>query len=56
MEERRRKEKEGINNQKDKLLSRGKAISATPSMRGISQLARNVDSSRRYESMFQGRR
>jgi hypothetical protein len=29
--------KEGTSNQKDKLFMRGKAISATPSMRGISQ-------------------
>jgi hypothetical protein len=37
-EESRRKVKEGIRSQKDKLFIRGKAISATPSIRGISQL------------------
>jgi len=30
--------KEGIRSQKDKLFIRGKAISATPSIKGISQL------------------
>jgi len=30
--------KEGINSQKDKLFIRGNAISATPSISGISQL------------------
>lgn len=30
--------KEGIKSQNDKLFMRGKAISATPSIRGISQL------------------
>jgi hypothetical protein len=32
------KRKAGINNQKDKLFIRGKAISATPNIKGISQL------------------
>lgn len=36
--ERRRKAKAGTSNQKDKLFIRGKAISATPSIRGMSQL------------------
>jgi hypothetical protein len=30
--------KDGISNQKDRLFNRGKAISATPSIRGINQL------------------
>lgn len=30
--------KDGISNQKERLFIRGKAISATPSMRGINQL------------------
>ena len=30
--------KDGISSQKDKLFIRGKAMSATPSIRGISQL------------------
>jgi hypothetical protein len=38
MEERSKKVKEGINNQKDKLFIRGNAMSGTPNMRGISQL------------------
>jgi len=33
-----KKAKAGTNNQKDRLFIRGKAISATPSIRGISQL------------------
>lgn len=37
-EERRRKVKEGIKSQKERLFIRGKAISGTPSIRGISQL------------------
>jgi hypothetical protein len=37
IEDKRRNIKEGTNNQKERLLRRGKAISATPSMRGISQ-------------------
>jgi hypothetical protein len=37
-EERRRKVKDGTKSQKDKLFIRGKAMSATPSIRGISQL------------------
>jgi hypothetical protein len=37
-EDKRRKEKEGISNQKDKLFIRGKAISATPNINGRSQL------------------
>jgi hypothetical protein len=35
---RRRRVKAGIRSQKERLFKRGKAISATPSMRGISQL------------------
>jgi hypothetical protein len=38
IEERSRKIKEGISNQKETLFIRGKAISATPNIRGISQL------------------
>jgi hypothetical protein len=38
MEESSKKVKEGINNQKDKLFIRGKAISATPNIKGSSQL------------------
>jgi hypothetical protein len=38
MEDNRRKKKEGIRNQKERLLSRGKAISATPNIKGKSQL------------------
>ena len=38
MEERRRKRKEGIRSQKERLFKRGNAISATPSIRGINQL------------------
>jgi hypothetical protein len=34
----RRKVKEGTNSQKERLFIRGKAISTTPSIRGISQL------------------
>jgi hypothetical protein len=37
-EERRRNIKEGISSQKERLFIRGKAMSATPSIRGISQL------------------
>lgn len=37
MEERRRKVKDGKRSQKERLFIRGKAISATPSIRGISQ-------------------
>jgi hypothetical protein len=35
---RRRRVKDGIRSQKERLFKRGKAISATPSIRGISQL------------------
>jgi hypothetical protein len=38
IEERRRKRKEGIRSQKERLFIRGKAISATPSIKGINQL------------------
>ena len=38
IEDRRRNEKEGTKSQKERLFIRGKAISATPSIRGISQL------------------
>ncbi len=34
----RRKVKEGTNSQKERLFIRGKAISTTPNIRGISQL------------------
>jgi hypothetical protein len=37
-EERRRNIKEGIRSQKDRLFMRGKAMSATPNIRGINQL------------------
>lgn len=37
-EDNKRKVKEGINNQKERLFIRGKAMSATPNIRGISQL------------------
>jgi hypothetical protein len=36
-EDRSNRLKEGINNQKDRLFIRGKAISATPSIKGRSQ-------------------
>ncbi len=38
IEESNKNKKEGIRSQKDKLFIRGKAISATPNIRGISQL------------------
>lgn len=37
IEESKRNRNEGIRSQKDKLLSRGNAMSATPSMSGINQ-------------------
>jgi hypothetical protein len=38
IEDKRRKEKEGTRSQKERLFMRGKAMSATPNIRGISQL------------------
>ena len=37
-EDKRRRVKEGRSNQKERLFIRGKAISATPNIRGINQL------------------
>ena len=38
IEDSNKNKKEGINNQKERLFIRGKAISATPSIKGMSQL------------------